>query len=175
MLKIRFHLLRTVRIMLCVSACLAAANAMPESESIPPDLAIYLASAPRHASVIPGGHSVTIDAKGNALLSGVESPTGPLPEMQVTLSQEDMEDIWSWIQKERFFELDSEYRDENIMGGDFAEMEITANGKTHKVLTINMRVYAFDRISVVIGHYLPEGRRIQYNALYAPQYQSVER
>jgi hypothetical protein len=150
-------------------------EAQSQAEPLPNDLRIVLRSVPRVAGTVPGEHSVTIDADGNAQLSTVSAPGGELPAMTAQIPTEGMEDIWSWIQKERFFELDPLYRDPEIQDGDFAEMTITANGETHKVRTVNIRVYAFDRIAIVIGYYLPEGRRIQYNALHASEYKAVER
>lgn len=154
---------------------LACAPFAAGAEPPPPDLHIVLRSAPRLPGAAFGEQSVEIDAQGNARLAAVKTPEGELPALTVKLPPEAVEDIWSWIQRERFFELDPLYRDPEIQDGDFAEMTVAAGGRTHTVRTVNIRVHAFDRIATVINYYLPDGREIQYNALTFPQYKSVER
>ncbi len=156
-------------------ALLACAPLAAGAEAPPPDLRIVLRSAPRLPGASFGEQAVEIDASGTARLSAVKTPEGPLPETTVSLPPGALEDIWRWIRKERFFELDPLYEDPEIRDGDFAEMTVTANGRTHTVRTVNIRVRAFDRIATVINYYLPDGREIQYNALHSPQYRSVER
>ena len=76
--------------------------------------------------------------------------------MEARIPPEGMADIWRWIQKERFFELKPLYEDPSVLDGDFAEMTITAEGRTHRVRTVNLRVYAFDRISIAFGLEVPK-------------------
>jgi hypothetical protein len=102
-------------------------------------------------------------------------PNGRLPPAMIRLPADRVRMIWQQIVTDRFFELNPLYEDPRVQDGDAAEMVITANGRTHRVRTKNIRVNAFDRIVLVIDATLPPERRIQYNALHVTAYRAVER
>lgn len=91
------------------------------------------------------------------------------------LNEKDMREIYAMVLKEDFFGLKREYRDPDVKDGDYAVMEITANGKTHRVRTVNIKVGAFDRIYWSVNLHLPKDISITYNALFVKEYKEVER
>ncbi len=70
----------------------------------------------------------------------------------------------------KFFELNSLYDDPTFLGGDYVILEVTANGKTHEVKVVNMRVKDFDRITLRINTQLPYERMVLYNVFYGVRY-----
>ncbi len=83
--------------------------------------------------------------------------------------------IYSIVMSERFFELKPQYNDPEVMDGDFAQIEINANGKSYRVRTVNIKVDAFDRIITAVNNYLPKGVILYYNAITVDSYKRVER
>lgn len=82
------------------------------------------------------------------------------------LGSEAMRDIYRTVIEEGFFDLEQEYGDPDVMDGDWVEMMITAQARTHHVKTVNIAVDAFDRIVMNINSHLPDGVAIVYNALH---------
>lgn len=158
-----------------VMAVLWMAPPAARADDVPADFKLRLVSAPR----IPGrdlrAEWVEIDASGKTYLSPMEARDGLLPEATITLERDAVKRIYDRVQQERFFELDPIYEDPDVHGGDMAQMVVTAHGRTHQVRTINIKVHAFDRITIFVDRELPIERRIQYNALHVPQYKAVER
>lgn len=68
--------------------------------------------------------------------------------------------VYRAVVNQKFFDLKSEYRDTFIFDGSLAEMEITSNGKTHRVAVINIDVEAFNYILKVINEVVPPNDRI---------------
>jgi hypothetical protein len=140
---------------------------------VPADFRLRLESAGR----IPGSRVewIEIEASGRTRMSAMDARDGVLPEAALTLSPAAVARIWDRVRTERFFELQPLYRDPNVRDGDYAQISVTAGGRTHRVRTVNIRVHAFDRIAVITDRELPVARRIQYNALHVEAYKAVER
>ncbi len=151
--------------------------------TVPDDFSIRLESRARGVDEQPAGTDgpppdiawVEIDASGKVKTSAMIAKRGLIPPTTLNLSKQAIANIYAITVQERFFKLDPVYRDPAIQGGDLATMTITANGKTYTVTTINIRVYAFDRITLTIDKELPIERRIQYNALHVKEYKTIER
>ncbi len=146
-----------------------------EKMSTPDDFEIYLQSAGR----VPMSAEYALLIGPNGHCKYFETPqgqdTGFVLISELDLDAKAMEKIYETVKKEKFFELKKEYRDPEVMDGDFAEMEITADGKTHTVKTINIKVDAFDNIVREIDALLPKEMRISYNALHVDSYKRVKR
>ena len=136
----------------------------------PDDFSIFLHSAGR----LPGSPEYAIRIGPDGHGKNYEKPEGMGKEL-VLVSEFDldataMKKIYETIKKQRFFDLKPEYVDPNIM-----EMEITADGKKHRVTTVNIKVDAFDNIVREINTYIPKKASIYYNALIVDDYKRVER
>jgi hypothetical protein len=142
---------------------------------VPADFRVELRSAPRVPGEPAGAQEVAIDAQGRVKLAAVQGPDETLPALETQLKPDAVQRIYDAVTKDRFFELKPLYREPKIRDGDYARMTITAEGRTHTVKTVNIRVFAFDRIVITIDRELPKGRRIQYNALHVKSYPEVER
>lgn len=145
------------------------------AEDIPADFKLRLVSAPRAPDLDLPNEWVEIDAGGKAYMSRMAARDGILPEATIRLEPAAVQRIYDRVLEERFFELEPVYQDPDVQGGDMAEITVTANGRTHQVRTINIKVHAFDRITIFVDRELPIARRIQYNALHVPQYKAVDR
>ena len=144
--------------------------------SVPADFKLRLVSARRGPARIPPDIQwVEISAAGSAKLSEMRSGNAQLPGAVIRLGADAVQRIYRAVSTERFFELQGIYQDSEVSGGDFAEMTITADGKTQTVKTVNIRVAAFDRITQAVNSALPADRRIRYNALHVDSYKSVDR
>ncbi len=146
-----------------------------EKMQIPNDFEVYLHSAGRMP--LSSAEALLIDSSGHCKYFKRSVGSGDefalISEFDLTAKA--MEKIYDTVKKERFFDLKSEYRDPTVMDGDYAEMEITADGKTHTVKTVNIKVDAFDKIVREINALLPEEARIRYNALHIKDYNRVKR
>jgi len=138
----------------------------------PADLEISLYSAPVITGFKPGPAEVVISADGSAVLTRGENPEAA---KTITLPDGALARIWAALEKNQFFTLKPRYEDPGVLDGDWAQISITANGQTYRVKTINIKVTAFDNISLAINAELPEGERIKYNALLGADYNEVER
>lgn len=162
---------------------LFATNSFSQNAVVPEDFSIVFKSESLHAPKNIGIETLTLDASGEATLSPKVWYSGTipdltredLPEETLMLSAEELGQIYSAILENDFFSLDAYYNDPMIMGGDKAELTITANGQTKTVTTRNIKVKAFDRITVTINAALPEKRRLLYNAINGAEYKEVER
>ena len=165
------------RSVICAAAFVAAlagsAAAQSSISPVPADFKVRLESMARR----PGSPVawVEIDASGRARLSRIQEGGQDLPEASLSISAAAIARLWARIQAERFFELQPVYRDPDIHDGDMAKITLTAGGRTHAVRTVNIRVLAFDRVTLAIDNELPKPRRIQYNALRVGDYKAVER
>lgn len=162
---------------------LFAPIAVAQEAPVPEDFRLVLRSVPRLPGGAPAEESLILEADGTVALSAQESYSGTLPNIErkildpaeIELLPEAVREIYAAVREEDFFSLDSVYQDPDILDGDFAVLEITAEGETHRVKTINIAVGAFDRIVRTINRHLPEDRRIEYNALFTEGYEQVER
>lgn len=158
-------------VLLSSPSLLFAKKKMPTPE----DFDIFLHTAGR----LPGSAEYAIIIKPNGHGKNYEKPEGPGKEM-VLVSEFDldaaaMKKIYETVKEQRFFDLKPEYVDPNVMDGDFAEMEITAEGKKYRVTTINIKVDAFDTIVRELNAHTPKEAAILYNALLVDDYKRVER
>lgn len=150
-------------------------SASAGDHAVPDDLRITLKSAARLPGEPYGPETVTIQSDGRTELSRKDGPDGLLPAMEMKLDPSAVRRIYDAIVADRFFELKPNYSDPHIHDGDYASMSITADGKTHRVRTVNIKVHAFDRIVLAIDRELPDGREVFYNALHRDDYLAVER
>lgn len=148
-----------------------------EKMSVPEDFSLFLHSG----GVLPGDpeYAITLDPKGHGKY--YEKPEGPdTGQKMVLISEFDLDSkamnkIYETIKKEKFFDLKPEYKDPTVKGGNYAEMDITSDGKRNWVRTINIKVDAFDNIVRAINSYLTKETEILYNALLVDEYKRVER
>jgi hypothetical protein len=172
----RFDTSSAVGIMCALVLLVSGMPACGQAAAVPRDFALRLTSAARGPARTPPDIAwVDINAAGNASLSEMPGKSGRLPATQIKLAPDALARIYSAIQDQRFFELRPLYEDPTIRDGDQAEITITANGRTYTVQTVNITVYAFDRVTIAIDRELPIERRIQYNALREPSYKVIER
>lgn len=141
----------------------------------PDDFRIYLHSAPRMPMSPDPAPTLVIEPNGHCKYYERSRGEENVLKREFDLDAEAMSKIYDTTKKERFFDLKPEYSDPNVMDGDFAEVEITAERKKHRVKTVNIKVDAFDNIVKAINAHTPEGTHIIYNALYVGDYKRVER
>jgi hypothetical protein len=147
-----------------------------EAVAVPGDFKVKLTSAARGPVRSPPDiESIEIDASGAAASSAMDGPEGRLPAAKLKLSRDAVARIHRAILDQRFFDLKPEYSNPSVLQGDQAQIVVTAGGRTRRVRTVNIRVHAFDRITIAIDRELPIERRIQYNALHTDSYRAVER
>lgn len=145
-----------------------------KAQDFPNDLEISLYSAPAVPGAKPGPMGVVIKADGSAEFTrdngreGIETEPVPLPDGALLR-------IWTAIGENDFTTLKPFYNDPEVMDGDWAEITVTARGETHTVRTRNIKVTAFDNISVAINAELPAEARVKYNAILGADYNEVAR
>lgn len=146
-----------------------------ENMLIPDDFKIYLHTTGR----IPNSSAYAILIKSSGHCKYFERSAGLGEEFKLVkefdLDVKSMQKIYNTITQQKFFELKPKYIDPGVQDGDLAEMEITADGKNHRVKTINMRVDDFDGIVLEINTHLLEGVQIRYNALHVKSHKGVKR
>lgn len=143
----------------------------------PDDFSIFLHSGGH----LPGDpeYAITIEPNGHGKY--YEKPGGMGKGKEMVLVQEfdldasAMTKIYETIKQQRFFDLKPEYKDPEVMGGNYVEMAIMAEGKKHRVMTVNIKVDAFDNIVREINSHTPKEAAILYNALLVDDYKRVER
>lgn len=150
--------------------------AEPKDQTPPNDFEIFIHSAPRLPASSSPGSALFLETNGRCMFYETSPADGEkyVLKKEIILNPKAIEKIYTVIKKEKFFALKAEYRDPEIMDGDFAEMEVTANGKKHGVRTINIKVDAFDNIVLEINSHLPEGVDVIYNALHVDGYKRVK-
>lgn len=121
--------------------------------------------------LIPGDvvNKVEISPDGSAVyyeLSSAGKPKNKFVEKaRFKLENVAMDYIYYSVNKNNFFGLKNGYRNENVVDGNFAELKITSNGKTHTVRTRNIRIERFDDIMIDINIVLPKDYKIIYNEI----------
>ena len=101
-----------------------------------------------------GRSRYTINADGTLLIESWGRMTGPNdPPKTATyiLTSDEMRQLWEKIQKSRFFSLDEEYINRNVMDGSTAYIWVVANGKEHTVSVTNRAVKRFDQLADFIS------------------------
>ena len=160
--------------LIAVIALSAAAAAQPVTQ-VPDDFKIVLSASPRAPGEPFGGQTVEITADGAVWLSAVQTPDGELSELRLEIQPAAVERIWNAVVTHEFFTLAAEYRDPDVMDGDFAALTVWADGRKHQVKTVNIRVFDFDLITVAVNAELPKDRVVVYNALFIPNYKEIQR
>lgn len=153
------------------------------AQEVPEDFEVIFTSSPALVAEDIDVESLKITAGGEVVLSPKvwvagqfpNSTREDLPEMTLQLTPEALSGIFAAINENEFFSLKANYNDPNILDGDWAELTITSGGQTHTVRTRNIKVAAFDRITVTINDTLPIERRLKYNAINGADYEEVER
>ncbi|MCH7806572.1 MAG: hypothetical protein IH995_05445 [Proteobacteria bacterium] len=143
--------------------------------SVPDDFEITLTSAPNLLANPLEKQSIVIKADGTAWFSPRIGDDGQLPGTETELSAEAIEAIYKVVDERNFFELESFYSDPDILDGDYAEITVTADGVSHQVRTVNVRLFDFDLIAMTINARVPKDRTVIYNALIAGHYREIER
>ena len=82
----------------------------------------------------------------------------------VSFSPDQVSAVYSAVQAGNFFSLPASHIG-NAVDGTFAELTITAQGNTHKVLTQNLALTAFDDIMLALNAALPSGSKVVYNEI----------
>lgn len=113
-------------------------------------------------------YMIQIDPAGSAVYSQ-EAPenrdTATWTQISsFNLTDGQMEAIWNAIEANSFFSLGQNYSTP-AWDGSFAVMSITADGVTHKVVTENTGVPAFDSIVMAINDATPGDLDLFYNAI----------
>ncbi|MFE3846025.1 hypothetical protein ACFL1L_04100 [Thermoplasmatota archaeon] len=79
---------------------------------------------------------------------------------------DEMDDIWSSIISNDFFNFDNYYTKENVIDGSFANITLIANGETHSVQKENFEFDGFDNIVKNINSLTPDDNDLYYNSLF---------
>lgn len=87
----------------------------------------------------------------------------PLEEINFTLTQSQLQQIWQVIQNNDFFNLSGEYSNPEIYSRTFVRLGIRANGQTHEVITKNIAVEQFDNIILTINDATPGDADLAYD------------
>jgi hypothetical protein len=144
---------------------------------VPEDFTMVIHSGPRMKRSAAAALFLSLNAKGTAKYykTNVKGKSDFSLIKEFTLSPGMVNKIYATTISERFFQLKPHYKDPEILDGDFAQIEIHANGKSYRVRTVNIKVDAFDRIVTTVNNFLPKGVIIYYNAMTVDSYKKVER
>lgn len=160
-------------------AILAVGLGAPRVDAqVPPDFRMTVISEPIHMAEDDEQMRAEIYPDGLTVLRPYRNGAGTLrPERSLTLTPMQMEALAGAVEAHRFFELDDVYGDRAVAGGDKAILVVTANGATKEVITVNIKVTDFDDIVRLLNTFLPDDRKIKYNAIspYAGDYQEIQR
>lgn len=145
--------------------------------NVPADFSMVIHSGPRMARSPAPALFLSLDAKGSAKYykTNVKGKKDFSLVKAFHLSPAAVKKIYAATRAQRFFDLKPQYKDPEILDGDFAQIEIKAYGKTYRVRTVNIKVDAFDKIVTTVNNFLPKGVIIYYNALTVDSYKRVER
>lgn len=133
------------------------------AQAIPEDFEVSLSSAPVNPSALPGPMGIVVNDNDTAILTRTDTD-GEETTKTLTLDPGASAAIWQAIQDQGFFALDPAYNDPAILDGDYAIIQVTANGETHEVRTTNIAVGAFDMVALWINSFLPPEDMVLYNA-----------
>lgn len=137
------------------AACQPKPDAMPAP--VPPDLA-FAATA---GSLVPGepNQTLTISADGAGRFAryAPDEPGPPLEEARFDVTAAQREALWTAVREHDFFSLDSLYTDPDVDDGAFAEVTVTAQGRTHQVVVENVAVARFEAVLDALNRVAPDG------------------
>jgi len=145
------------------------------ASAVPADFQLSLESASLMADPGFPTESLKLTADGNVEFSTKGTEKGMLPATSIQIDATAIREIYAQIQRQGFFTLQPDYVDPDVMDGDYAQLSITANGKSYTVRTTNIAVEAFDAIVHRVNRYMPPARNIYYNALHVKSYKRVQR
>lgn len=117
-------------------------------------------------SLVPGreNYALEINASGEGRFTRYRPDDfgPPLEQEDFHLSTADLEALWSAIQESEFFSLEPEYTARDVADGAFAELTVTANGRTHRVEARNADVPRFEDLLEVVNRITPPGLDLRY-------------
>ena len=169
------HLLTSLCLIVIVSMTVEIMASESNTVNVPADFQLYLESAPLKADPDFPAESLKLTAAGNIEFSAKRVEEGKLPPANIQVGKKAIKEIYAQVQRQGFFKLRKDYFDPAVLDGDYAQLTITANGKTHTVRTTNIAVEAFDAIVHRVNRYMPPARNIYYNALHVKSYKRVPR
>jgi hypothetical protein len=105
---------------------------------------------------------LTIDASGHGhLKTYVPEDVGvpPLKECRFQLSNDSLEELWTMLRDQGFFALETEIQDEEVEGGLFLTVSVTAHDKTHRVNSENTSVPQLSAVMDLLEEILPSDCR----------------
>lgn len=109
--------------------------------------------------------SVTISANGITEFVKIKGhPHQILVDTSFSINSSNVQQIWTAVQNNNFFSLNSSYKDDSIKDGSFALFTITANGTTKQVLVKNTAQMEIQNIINSVNSNVPS----QYNIFYEP-------
>jgi len=73
--------------------------------------------------------------------------------------------IYDSIKENNFFALSPEYKKASVIDGNFAQLSIIADKRTHTVRTQNIKVPRFDKIMIAINLSTPNMDKVIYNQI----------
>ena len=159
------HLARLA--LLFVVAGLVATGAAAAQDA-PADFTISVETRPTHEFDVEDVILVMMDAQGATSIKDFVLGGEYREAMSITLDQSARDQIWAQVVEADFFNRDSTYHNERVMGGDLAVITVTANGQRHAVQLINYPLPVVDRIVGILNSHIPPGHQIFYNALVYP-------
>lgn len=143
--------------------------------SSPPD---YLVEIPGDFKVVavtggllPGTKvaKVEIDREGNCAYwqksAGKKTGNQFVESGRFKLSEAAIRFIFKAVRENNFFSLKENYTAKDILDGNFAQLTVTSDKKSHTVRTQNIHVDRFDNIMFYINMALPTDKRVMYNEL----------
>lgn len=107
-----------------------------------------------------------IDAQGNAVFTIYESRyigSAQISKLNFQLTSEQMNDLWTVLNDNTYFSLNSAYANDSLVGRSFARLAVTANGSTKNVISRNIAVVQFDNIISRINEITPENAKLIYD------------
>lgn len=135
--------------------------------TIPKDFKIIAAAG----GVAPGStvDKVEIGANGGAVhyeMSAKNRAKGIFTEKErFKVEEAALRHIYRMIKKNDFFGLNNDYKAEDVLDGNFAELTVTMDGRTHSVRTRNIEVKRFDEIMIAINMATPGLKMVVYNEI----------
>ena len=108
--------------------------------------------------------TITIEAngQGNFYRSKGGNSQEVLLDTNFTITTEQVQQIWQSVQNENFFNLNSNYENDTVVGGSYAIFTITADGVTKQVTVKNISQQQIQNIISSINSNVPSDYNIDY-------------
>lgn len=84
----------------------------------------------------------------------------PIEEQSFKLSPQALEQCWKTIESSDFFSLDTRYSREDVTGGSFVSLSVTAHQRTHSVTAQNIEVASLLSVIQAINEVIPDSLAI---------------